>query len=921
MGKTISKLTKRLLKGVTILAIALFIGVFFVSGNAQAKVKYYKIKGCWVGFDKSKAKITWHGGLSYIPKKVAGKKVKIIGRAAFCNNKKLKTAKIPSSVKKIERYAFGGCPNLKKVVFPKGFKMKKGYVRDKLIFWDSNQLKTVVNNPDKKWAQEIKSFKTLEEYLNKKGAKYYLDNVREAKNQWVPDETGDDRHDYTDEEWNTVVKKAEELTKGCTSAREKAKKISKWIEKNIEYDTVWMKRFKEWRKTHDPDKEKFPLKKYTDAYNLITWNKSDQDGKRRTTCGGYANTTQAMFAAVGIPCVHVRRDQAADEDIDHVFNAAYIGGKWIWIDNTYTDASLNYFDCQIAGFAASDHRCDQLNLDYISNLLKTTNMAANKTGANKTAHLAKNGLLSLLQWHDTSEQVNVDGKQWLIDRASGRIDRFPQGWTGPEIPSEIDGMKVKSIDSYACTYRGDIRELIIPEGITKIGEGAFRGCSRLEKLTVAKSVKTISDYAFEACDELETINYKGNKKKIKFGNYAFADDFFLHPDFSTAYKKGIYYKRLHEVELTGDFAKDMVAVAKSQVGYHHGNNADQMHGYNKLGGEYYAEYNYFTGSPDWQWGMKGLVKETDYKWGYGGWCGNFCEWCIALAGVPSECTTRKNIVKWKDTVYAGGSYEIKAGDVMHFSAGHYCLVTSVTVSGNKVKIKTLNGNPDVSWKTYSLNKKDGKNSESHNYDFDEVYPLDVSKKADVKTFTVSFDNDGGTGGFASKTVYEGAFFGLLPKPTKSGYKFSGWYTGKNGTGKMITSYRNVWLDGDLTVYANWEEGSEPGYMDINSYKSKAPKHSSIDSRFARIYIEKSSFSYKDLKKKAQKTKIKKKNGKGKMTFKNVTTGSKKKYIKVSKKGIVTIKKGAPKGTYAVHVKVAKWKTVNMSQATMYITVN
>ena len=524
---------------------------------------------------------------------------------------------------------------------------------------------------------------------------------------------------------------------------------------------------------------------------------------------------------------------------------------------------------------------------------------------------------------DNSEYVKVDDLYWGIDRSKGQITWFPKEWEGPEIPAELDGMQVKSIGSYACQYHEKVKKVRIPEGFTEIAAGTFCGCHRLSEVTIPASVKKIGDYAFDSCDELENIIYKGDKKKIKFGNYVYADTYISHPDFSDSYKKGIYYKKLHEVKLTGDFSDDIIAIAKSQVGYHQGNDETQMHGYNKLGGEYYSEYNYFTGSPDWQWFMKGLVKQSDYKWGYGGWCGNFCDWCMSMAGIAKESASyygQKNAVKWKNTVYAGGTYQIKAGDVLHFSAGHYCLVESVKTAGNKVKIKTLNGNPNVEWKTYVLNKKNLTNDESHNYDLKEIFPLEEAASADVKAFTVAFDADGGTGAVVSKKVYEGGFFGLLPKPTKSGYRFDGWYTEKNGAGKKITSYRNVWIDGDITVYASWKKGSEPEYLDINSYVSKAPAHSSIDDQFARVYLTKSKFSYKAVKKKAQKTRIKKRNGKGKTTYKNVTKGAKKKYIKISKKGVVTIKKGAPRGTYAIFVKVAKYKTINMTQATVYIVI-
>ncbi len=891
------------------LIMFLFVAVIFGIGvsagadiNSQAKVKYYKISGQWVGFDKSSGKLTWGAKLSYIPKKIVGKKVKILGKWCYSGNTKIKSITIPSSVNKVEKGAFYGCKNLKKVVIPKGLKL--GDISEKRLFWESNKLKTVVNNPDKKWKARIKTFNDTLDYLKKQDPQYYVDNVRSFKNQWIVDKDG--KHiPYTDEAWDVVVKKAKALTKGLSSDREKAKAISKWIVKYLHYDEKWMEKFQEWRKTHDEDKEEFPIKKVTDAYGLINWEPAEHDGETAmTTCGGYGNLTQALFCAAGIPCVHVHRLQKKGEDIDHVFNVAYIGGKWIWLDNTYSDETLNYFDCQIPGFSASDHRCDRLNLVNLSELSKSS--------------------VSKVKYDSQTEYVKVGGLNWGIERSTGTITWIPRDFTGPEIPAELDGMRVTKIGSYACTYRENIRELIIPEGVTGIAEGAFRGNYRLSKLTVSSTVKKIGDYAFEACVELENIAYKGDQKKIHFGNFAFRKCYFLHPDFTKYYKNGIYYKKLNEVSLSGDMAADILSIAKSQLGYHQGNDKTQMHGYNKLGGEYYTEYNFFSGLPDWQWGMKDYVKKSNYKYGYGGWCGNFCDWCLSMAGIPKECSLyydQKDSIKWKDTVYAGGSYNIKAGDVLHFSAGHYCLVESVSEDTDKVLIKTLNGNPDVSRKTYKLNKKNGKNLSDHNYDLTEILPLKPEEVKGVKSFKVRFDTGDSSINFSPKTVYEGGHFGLLPKPEIATLTFDGWYTEPNGGGKKITSYRNVWLDGDITVYAKWVLGDEPSYLDKSSYVSEAPTHSSINDQFAGIYLSRTRLSYGTLKKKSQKIQVKRRNGKGRITCKNVTDGSKKKYLKLGKNGAITVKKGAPKGKYSIFVTVAKYKTINMTQSTVSFTVN
>ena len=301
--------------------------------SVEAAGKSYKVDGLWMGFEKSTGRITWSDkNCTRIPAKIDGTKVKILGTWSFSNNKKMKVAKIPSSVKKVEKGAFYGCKKLTKVVIPKGVKL--GDIESNMTFWESNKLKTVVNNPDKAWKQRIKTFNDTLDYLKTQDPQYYVEHVRDFKNQWIVDSDG--KHiDYTDEAWAVVEKKAKQLVKGCTTDRQKAEKISKWIVGYLHYDNVWMDKFQEWRKTHDEDKEVFPIRKVTDAYGLITWDPDEHEGESAmTTCGGYGNLTQALFCAAGIPCVHVHRVQKEGETIDHVFNVAYVDGKWIWLDNT-----------------------------------------------------------------------------------------------------------------------------------------------------------------------------------------------------------------------------------------------------------------------------------------------------------------------------------------------------------------------------------------------------------------------------------------------------------------------------------------------------------------------------------------------------------------------------------------------------------
>ena len=56
-------------------------------------------------------------------------------------------------------------------------------------------------------------------------------------------------------------------------------------------------------------------------------------------------------------------------------------------------------------------------------------------------------------------------------------------------------------------------DVIIPDGVTSIGNQAFSGCSSLTSVTIPDSVTSIGSSAFEGCSSLTTVNYKGTQEQ------------------------------------------------------------------------------------------------------------------------------------------------------------------------------------------------------------------------------------------------------------------------------------------------------------------------------------------------------------------------------------------------------------------------
>ena len=90
-----------------------------------------------------------------------------------------------------------------------------------------------------------------------------------------------------------------------------------------------------------------------------------------------------------------------------------------------------------------------------------------------------------------------------------------------EIKDLVIPNSVTSIGNYAFEDCSSLTSVTIPNSVTSIGEEAFAGCSSLTSVTIPNSVTSIGEEAFADCSSLTSITIPNSVTSI--GNYAFAD--------------------------------------------------------------------------------------------------------------------------------------------------------------------------------------------------------------------------------------------------------------------------------------------------------------------------------------------------------------------------------------------------------------
>jgi len=85
------------------------------------------------------------------------------------------------------------------------------------------------------------------------------------------------------------------------------------------------------------------------------------------------------------------------------------------------------------------------------------------------------------------------------------------------IPGTIADLPVTSIGDWAF-YATSVTNVLIPDTVTNIGDGAFFDCESLTNVTLGSSVTNIGDWTFAFCTSLTSVCGRGNAPSLEGGN-------------------------------------------------------------------------------------------------------------------------------------------------------------------------------------------------------------------------------------------------------------------------------------------------------------------------------------------------------------------------------------------------------------------
>ena len=269
-----------------------------------------------------------------------------------------------------------------------------------------------------------------------------------------------EQYRYTEDQMNHLRYRARTITADCQTAAEKIYAVAMYVARHICYDYDW----------YDHEKQGYTL----DPYNVLAMG--------FTTCGGYANTTEALLQLSGVPCVSVGSPT-------HAWNLAYTGDRWMLVDTTFMANGRFEF-----GVSRPSSR---VNTKWFNFSLETAYESPDYHLITGLPLMIKDGVLSAFPLYSRATSYTVPtGVTTIGDKAFASCI----GLQTVVLSDDVTTIGDKAFAS--CT---GLQSVTMPDGVTAIGKNAFDGCTALRTVTMPLQLTALGDYAFANCKSLEAV--------------------------------------------------------------------------------------------------------------------------------------------------------------------------------------------------------------------------------------------------------------------------------------------------------------------------------------------------------------------------------------------------------------------------------
>ena len=99
-------------------------------------------------------------------------------------------------------------------------------------------------------------------------------------------------------------------------------------------------------------------------------------------------------------------------------------------------------------------------------------------------------------------------------------DVAPGAFAGSQLKSITFPKRFGTIEPYTFAHCRNLTDVVIENGITAIGDGAFRGCTSLKNVVIPATASNLGNYAFADCSSLSTFTLRSSFSRMDMARWA-----------------------------------------------------------------------------------------------------------------------------------------------------------------------------------------------------------------------------------------------------------------------------------------------------------------------------------------------------------------------------------------------------------------